>query len=126
MNKRWITAATLACALATVAAGCGSSNSSSSARSGGGSSGTKSSSNTPMTDLFIGDTSGPTKVIGTTHLAGLEAAAAYYNAQGGIDGHKITIHHYSDNNDSTTAVSDLVQYLSSNPAHHDRRGLRRR
>jgi ABC-type branched-subunit amino acid transport system substrate-binding protein len=51
--------------------------------------------------------------VGTTHLAGLEAAAAYYNAQGGIDGHKIVIHHFSDNGDSTTAVSVLLQQLSS-------------
>jgi branched-chain amino acid transport system substrate-binding protein len=120
---RFLRAAVLACVLAAAAAGCGSSGSSSSsstssssgAAAGAGSSASSSASATkaPITILSIGDTTGPTKVIGVTHLDGLEAAAAYYNAHGGIDGHKVIVHHFSDNGDSTTAVSVLVQQLDS-------------
>ena len=116
MRTRWLAAGLAAFSLAIVAAGCGSSSSSSSSSTSGSSSASTSSANSPITILSIGDTTGPTKIIGTTHLAGLEAAAAYYNAQGGIDGHKVVIHHYSDNNDDATAVTDLIQYMSSHPA----------
>jgi hypothetical protein len=110
---RWSRAGLAACAVAAVAAGCGSSSNSSSSSSAGASSSSASASasKAPITILSIGDTTGPTKIIGQTHLAGLEAGAAYYNAHGGIDGHKVIIHHFSDNGDSTTAVSVLIQQL---------------
>jgi branched-chain amino acid transport system substrate-binding protein len=117
MGTRRITATLFACGVAAVAAGCGSSSSSSSSSSASasasGSSSAAATSKAPITILSIGDTTGMTKVIGQTHLEGLEGAANYYNSQGGIDGHKIVIHHVSDNGDSTTAVSDLVQNLDS-------------
>jgi branched-chain amino acid transport system substrate-binding protein len=110
----------VACVLAAlVVAGCGSSSSSSSnsSSSSGGSAGSsgssKSASGSPINILSIGDTSGATKVIGTTHLAGLKAAAAYYNAHGGIDGHHVTVTSVSDNGDSTTAVSVLIKQLTT-------------
>lgn len=117
---RWLRVGLLLCAVAVVAAGCGSSSSNSSTSSsktagssGSASSGGGASSKSPITVLSVGDTTGPGKLIGQTHLEGLEGAAAYYNARGGIDGHKVIIHHYSDNGDSTTAVSVLIQQLDS-------------
>jgi branched-chain amino acid transport system substrate-binding protein len=98
--------------VAGLAAACGSSSSSSNS-SGGSGGGGKTASNAPITILSIGDTTGPTKTIGQTHLAGLQAAAAYFNAHGGIDGHHVVITHFSDNGDSTTAVSVLLQQLTS-------------
>jgi branched-chain amino acid transport system substrate-binding protein len=116
LRLKWLTSVVGACAIGAVIAGCGSSSNSSSSTSASSAGSSGASSTAPITILSIGDTTAATKIIGTTHLAGLEAAAAYYNAQGGIDGHKVVIHHMSDNGDSTTAVSDLIQYLSSNPA----------
>lgn len=68
-----------------------------------------------FTVLFIGDTSGPTKVYGTGDLTALKAADSYINSHGGMDGRKIVTVARDDDGDGTTAVNDLLQYLASNP-----------
>jgi branched-chain amino acid transport system substrate-binding protein len=65
--------------------------------------------------VFVGDLTGPTKFYGMQDLLGLESVAAYYNDHGGIGGRHIVITKLSDNGDPTTAVSVLLQYLSSHP-----------
>ena len=65
--------------------------------------------------LDITATSGPTAIYGTQETDGLEAAAAYYNAHGGILGKKISITVENDNSDPATAASILTQQLSSDP-----------
>lgn len=65
--------------------------------------------------LDITATSGPTAIYGTQETDGLEAAAAYYNAHGGILGKKISVTVENDNSDPATAASILTQQLSSNP-----------
>jgi branched-chain amino acid transport system substrate-binding protein len=125
MLRRCVLAASAALAL-TAVVGCGSSSSkssSSSSTSAPAASTSQSSSSTsaagvgkgPIKILSIADTTGPTKLYGSIHEAGLEAGAAYLNSQGGIDGRKVVITHVTDNGDPTVAVTDLVKYLSSNP-----------
>ena len=111
----------LAAVAAAAAAGCGSSGNSSHTSSSGNSSHTSSAaavaastgqaSKAPIKVLWIGDTTGPLRVYGKVQLAGFEGAAAYYNAHGGIDGHKVIVSHVSDNGDPTTSVSVLLQQL---------------
>lgn len=117
--RRSVLAIAAAVVLAMVVlAGCGSSKSSSSAAasSSGSSSGSQASTGGTFKILFIGDLTGATKFLGTQDLTGLQAAAAYWNQHGGgIAGHRIVVTTMSDNGDPTTAVSDLVQYLSSHP-----------
>jgi ABC-type branched-subunit amino acid transport system substrate-binding protein len=91
------------------AAGCGSSGSAGGSSGGGG--GQKAGS--PISVLSIGDLTGPTKLYGQQHLAGLRAAADYLNAQGGIEGHQIKIKAVSSNGDATTAVSAAVKELAT-------------
>ena len=115
-----------------VLAGCGSSSSNSSASTSSSAttsaaasaSGTSSASSStsqastggPFNILFLGDLTGQTKFLGVQDLTGLKAAAAYWNAHGGgIAGHHIVVNTVSDNGDPTTAVSVLLQYLSSHP-----------
>jgi branched-chain amino acid transport system substrate-binding protein len=130
MLARW-TVPVLA-ALATAAlAGCGSSSnngggsaaagttsSGQSATSSATSSATATSSSStpsgsPVNVLFIGDTTGPAKAFGQVQLIGLQGAAAYYNAHGGIAGHKVVITHQSDNSDPTTAAGIVIKALTS-------------
>jgi branched-chain amino acid transport system substrate-binding protein len=118
MSKSRLVPMLVALAAITALAGCGSSSSSSSGSAGSTSTAGKSvsvaaSGGAPITVLAIGDTTGPTKLYGQTHLAGLKAAAAYYNAHGGIAGHRVSIDAVSDNGDDTTAVSDLLAHLNS-------------
>lgn len=104
-------AATLAVAVTLSACASGGSSSSSgsaspaAAASGGGT----------INILDITATSGPTAIYGTQETDGLEAAAAYYNARGGILGKKIIVTVENDNSDPATAASILTQQLSSNP-----------
>ena len=116
VNTRSVAVAVTACALAIAVGGCGSSSSKGSSSSSGGGTSAKTASKAPITVLSIGDTSGPTKIIGQTHYEGLEAAAAYYNSHGGIGGHHVVIHHVNDNGVATSAVSGLIQQLSSGSA----------
>jgi branched-chain amino acid transport system substrate-binding protein len=99
-------------AVATVAllSACGSSSSSSGSGSGSGSGTSKSS---PFSVVMVADTSGPTKVYGTVDVASMKGAAAYWNAHGGILGHRIQVTVLDDNGDQSTAVSVLTQYLTS-------------
>ena len=55
------------------------------------------------------------KLYGEEHLHGLEAAVAYYNSKGGIDGHELVVTHQSSNGDPTTATSVLVKEMSADP-----------
>jgi ABC-type branched-subunit amino acid transport system substrate-binding protein len=100
-------------------AACGSSSTNSgdtpSASSPGAATTQASSSNTPISILWIGDTTGPSKEYGSVELAGLKGAAAYYNSQGGVDGHRITVQAMSDNSDPSVAVSDLLKGVQSKP-----------
>jgi branched-chain amino acid transport system substrate-binding protein len=108
----------LAFAAIGLIAGCGSSGSSSSSTSSAsGSSGTTAAATAsvgkPISVLWIGDTTGPTKALGSVQLAGLKAAAQYFNANGGVDGHHVTVTAVSDNGDGATGVTELVQHLDS-------------
>jgi ABC-type branched-subunit amino acid transport system substrate-binding protein len=113
-----------ACALAVTA--CGSSNSSSSDSSSSSSSGSSSSTpasgsssgkldtSKPYRVLALVDTTGPTKALGGQDLLGIQAAAAYWNANGGIDGRKVTVTSVSTNGDPTTAVTQFTKWVASN------------
>jgi branched-chain amino acid transport system substrate-binding protein len=104
-------------ALGLTLAACGSSGSSSAGGGSGGGSGAKATaSKSPIYILSIGDVSGPTKIYGSLHYAGVQAAAAHYNAQGGIDGHKIVIKHLDSGGTAATAVSLAVKELAANPS----------
>ena len=105
MRVRLIAAVLAVCGIAVAGAGFASASSSASATA----------AKAPITILQIGDTTGATKIIGVTHLAGMEAAAAYYNAHGGIAGHKVIVKHVSDGGDSTTAATDFLNNLSPPP-----------
>jgi ABC-type branched-subunit amino acid transport system substrate-binding protein len=114
-----------------VLAGCGSSSSSSSAASTSSpaspatsstatssattSAATSSATSTTFTAICVCDLTGPTKFYGSQDLLGMQAAAEYWNAHGGIGGRKIVVSGLSDNGDPTTAVSVLLSYLSSHP-----------
>jgi ABC-type branched-subunit amino acid transport system substrate-binding protein len=69
--------------------------------------------------LAIVDTTGPTKAFGSQELAGIKAAAKYYNFKGGIDGHKVAVKSVSSNGDPTTATNVAVKALSANPGKYD-------
>ena len=108
-------AAALTVALAVAACGSSSSSSSSSTSSGGSGGSSTSSAEGPINVLDITATSGPTAIYGEAETDGLEAAAAYYNAQGGILGHKVNIVVANDNSDPTIASSIATKDLSSDP-----------
>lgn len=113
MRLRWIGMAVILCGLVALLASCGSSSSGSSSGNSGGSASGSSASKAPLTYLMIGDFTGPAKAINVPHLIAAQAAAAYLNAHGGIDGHKLLVHSISDNSDSTTAVSEFIKYMSA-------------
>ena len=69
----------------------------------------------PFRILFIGDFSGPTKFYGALEYEGLETAAAYWNARGGIDGHRIELSKSDDAGNESFAVSNLLDYVSTHP-----------
>jgi branched-chain amino acid transport system substrate-binding protein len=99
---------------ASVVAGCGSSsNSGSSSSSNSSSSGGKSTSKDPVKVLGILDMTGPTKFLGTADKAGLDAAVAYLNKNGGIDGRKVELNVVSDNGDPTTSVTTFLKHIQS-------------
>jgi branched-chain amino acid transport system substrate-binding protein len=104
-------AATLAVAVTLSACSSGGSSSS----SGSASAAAAASGGGTINILDITATSGPTAIYGTQETDGLEAAAAYYNAHGGILGKKIIVTVENDNSDPATAASILTQQLSSNP-----------
>ncbi len=110
-------------AVALVVAACGSSSSSSttsaassSAASSGSATGSGSSSTKgPIYILSIGDVSGPTKIYGSLHYAGDQAAVAYLNAHGGVLGRQLVIKHLDSAGVASNAVSLAVKELSANP-----------
>jgi branched-chain amino acid transport system substrate-binding protein len=116
MKTRQLASCAAALGLAVLVAACGGSSSSSSG-SGATASGSTASSvkGKPVNVLVITDTSGPTKPFGTQELLGLQAAARYYNAHGGILGGQVHLTVDNDNGDPTIAASEAVQALSSNP-----------
>jgi branched-chain amino acid transport system substrate-binding protein len=110
-RKRTVAACAAVLAAAAALSACASSNSSkpdtgAALTTGGGST---------INILDITATSGATAIYGTQETDGLEAAAAYYNAHGGILGKKISVTVENDNSDPATAASILTQQLSSNP-----------
>jgi len=96
-RSRKRTVAACATVLAAVAAlsACGSGSGSSSSGSGAAAA----SGGGTINILDITATSGPTAIYGTQETDGLEAAAAYYNAHGGILGKKIIVTVENDNSD---------------------------
>lgn len=117
MKTRQFAACAAAVGIAILAAACGST-SSSSAGSGSSSSPSTTASaakGKPVNVLVVTDTSGPTKPFGTQELLGLQAAAAYYNAHGGILGGQVHVAVKNDNGDPTIAASEAVQALSADP-----------
>ena len=122
MRKTGFTPCVAALALAVSATACGSSSSSSTgsgsasatAPSGGASSG-GATSGKPIEILDITATSGATAVFGQQETNGLQAAASYYDAHGGILGRQIKLTVVNDNSDPATATSIATKELSSNP-----------
>jgi branched-chain amino acid transport system substrate-binding protein len=124
MRHRLVALAAAAVVAGGIVAGCGSSSGSSSSSSSAAAAPSSSSSSvaastsassTPFRVFFDADTTGPLKAYGMQDLNGLKSVVKYLNANGGIDGHQITMTAQSSNGDPSTAVSNLVKYLSSNP-----------
>jgi hypothetical protein len=102
-------------ALALSACG-GSSSPSSSVASSSSKGATTGSSATAGGDfkvLYIGPLSGATAIAGKAEVAGIKAAAAVINGQGGILNHHVTVTVMDDGGLGTTAVSQGQQVLSS-------------
>jgi len=112
MRKRKIIACAATLAIAASVAACGSSSNSNGASEAAA---TGSSSDKSINILDITATSGATAIFGQQETLGLQAAAAYYNAHGGILGRKIQITVVNDNSDPATATSIADQQLASNP-----------
>jgi branched-chain amino acid transport system substrate-binding protein len=93
--------------LSTALAACGSGGSSSAAPSA--------SPSKPVSVLVITDLSGADKAFGTQQALGIQAAAAYYNAHGGILGRQVSVTVDNDNADASTAVSELVKATTTSP-----------
>jgi ABC-type branched-subunit amino acid transport system substrate-binding protein len=107
MKKRRLGACVAALALAASVTACASGGSTSTAASG--------TSTGAINVLDVTATSGATAIYGAQETLGLQAAAAYYNAHGGILGRKINITVVNDNSDPATATSLVTQQLASNP-----------
>jgi branched-chain amino acid transport system substrate-binding protein len=115
MGTRKFMAGGAALVVAAALAACGSSNSSSSgAVASASSGGSSSSSKGAINVLDITATSGATAIFGQQETLGMEAAAAYYNAHGGILGRKIHITVANDNSDPSTATQIAIQQLAGN------------
>ena len=117
IRTRMRTAAAGAAALAVIVSlsACASGSGSGSSSKSTGSAAAAASGGSTINILDITATSGPTAIYGTQETDGLEAAAAYYNAHGGILGKKISVTVENDNSDPATAASILTQQLSGNP-----------
>jgi len=113
VRKRTVTACAAIVGVAVSVAACSSGGGSS---SNSGSAAALTSSAKSINILDITATSGATAIYGQAETDGLEAAAAYYNAQGGILGRKISITVENDNSDPATAAGILTKQLSSDPA----------
>jgi hypothetical protein len=71
-----------------------------------------SSTDAPITILWIGDTTGPVKAYGEAQLAGVKGAADYFNEHGGIAGRRVVVDAVSDNGDPAIAASALTRKLA--------------
>lgn len=112
MRKRRLSGGVAALAVAVAASVTACASGGGSTAAAGASTG---ASNNEINVLDITATSGATAIYGVQETLGLQAAAAYYNAHGGILGRKINITVMNDNSDPATATSLLTQQLSSNP-----------
>jgi branched-chain amino acid transport system substrate-binding protein len=114
-KKKLVGAAALVLAAATVAA-CSSSGGSTS-NTGDTSSASTGATTTGGTVnvLVVADQSGPNKTIGTQEALGVQAGAAYLNAQGGVLGKKVAVTILNDDGDPATATSLVVKTLAQNP-----------
>jgi branched-chain amino acid transport system substrate-binding protein len=110
MRKRTLAACAAIAGLAVSVSACSSGGSDS------GSAASLASSGKTINILDITATSGPTAIYGNAETDGLEAAAAYYNARGGILGRQISITVANDNSDPATAAAILTKQLSSDPS----------
>jgi branched-chain amino acid transport system substrate-binding protein len=66
--------------------------------------------------LWIGAATGAAKLYGLGQLHGLKSAVSYINSHGGMAGHQINLVLSDDGSDPTTAVTHLLNYLSTHPA----------
>jgi ABC-type branched-subunit amino acid transport system substrate-binding protein len=109
----------MAAATVLTAAACGSSSSSSTATAGqspaGAGNGSSSASGSPLTILFVGDFSGPTKLTAGQEYGGLQSAVYYWNHHGGFDGHQVKVATVDSGGNASQAVSGALKYLSTNP-----------
>jgi branched-chain amino acid transport system substrate-binding protein len=112
MRKRRLSGGVAALAVVAVASATACSSGGSSTTAASASSG---ASSNVINVLDVTATSGATAIYGVQETLGLQAAAAYYNAHGGILGKKVVITVVNDNADPATATSLLTQQLSSNP-----------
>lgn len=92
-------------------AACSSSGSSSAATS---STNSASSSKGTFRVLAIIDTSGDASAYGPQQLIALQGSVAYWNAHGGIGGEHVVLSYVNGNSDPATAVTSLIQWISSN------------
>jgi ABC-type branched-subunit amino acid transport system substrate-binding protein len=76
----------------------------------------KAASSAPINILMLADLSGPTKVSGQLEATAMRAAVDYYNAHGGVDGHRfhLTVTDYGGN--AATAQSLAIKALSGGGA----------
>jgi len=93
------------------AVGCGSSATSSAEQNGAKSAGASPGGSFAV--LAILDLSGPSKPYAVVVRRGLDAAAAYLNTRGGIDGKRVVVTSLDDGGSAASAVSDLDNYLSA-------------
>ena len=107
-------------ALVALLAACGSGASPNAAGSTNtsGPAGANTASTGTVNVLAIVDTSGPNKAYGSQELLGLQAAAAYYNKNGGINGGHVVVTVMDDNGSPATATADAVKALSGRPGQY--------
>jgi branched-chain amino acid transport system substrate-binding protein len=110
MRNRILAPGVVALTAALALAGCANSTASS-----GSSSTANTGSSGEIHVLDVTGTSGSTSIFGIPETNAMKAAAAYYNAQGGILGKKVVIDVVNDNSDPSVAVSLLTKELSTNP-----------
>lgn len=134
-KRRLLTLCAAATGVSLVIAGCSSSSgktaSSSTTASGTTASGTTTSGSTTApgsggassaSDYHILAIYGMTGALESASVAvnrGAEAAVAYFNSQGGVNGHKLVLTTKNDNSDPTTAVSLLQSALTSSSPPND-------
>lgn len=111
MNRVWkkVMTAGVGVSVMVLTAACGSSTTSGATGSSGAT-----ASKSPYKVLAVVDTSGPLNIYGTKELLAARAAAAYWNARGGIDGRKLVVSYVNGNSDPTTASTALVQWVAAN------------